>query len=255
MTKPLDPNDREMSLSIVLPVYNEALVLQRNLETIVDWLTRSRMGEGDRWFEIVAVDDGSSDSSPDILREAARRDPRIRVLGLSPNQGKGAAVRVGMLASQGACAIFMDADLSTPLDEIPVLLQALHGGADAAFGTRRAPGASIERNQPWLRRTLGKGFTLLTRILLRSDCNDFTCGFKGFRREAAARIFTRSRLNRWAFDAELVAILAEQKLRIVHVPVRWRHEDDTKVRLFGAVSRSFLELLSVVWRRATGAYK
>jgi dolichyl-phosphate beta-glucosyltransferase len=255
MTIPVASGGHELLLTVVLPIYNEDLVLQRNLGAILDWLTRSRMGDGDFWFEVVAVDDGSIDASPDVLREAARRDPRIRVLTLRPNRGKGAAVRAGMLASKGAYVVFMDADLSTPLEEIPGLLRALDGGADAVFGTRRAPGASIERGQPWMRRTLGKGFTLLTRVLLRSDCNDFTCGFKGFRREAVVKIFSRSRLNRWAFDAEIVAILAVLKLCVVYVPVRWRHEDDTKVRLFGAVVRSFLELLSIVWRRAMGAYK
>ena len=151
--------------------------------------------------------------------------------------------------------MFMDADLSTPLNELPGLLGALDAGYDLVLGNRRAPGSRIERRQPWLRQTLGKGFTFLTQQLLAPGVHDFTCGFKGFRRDASRTIFSRSTLNGWAFDAELVVIAGVHDLKLAQVPVRWHHEDDTKVRLLQAVLGSAWELGRIFIRRMTGGYR
>jgi dolichyl-phosphate beta-glucosyltransferase len=242
-------------LTVVLPVYDEALVLAENLARLVAHLEAARFGGAAGSFEVVAVDDGSRDESHAILTAAASRDPRLVVERLPQNRGKGAAVRHGMLRARGRYVVFMDADLSTPLEELRPLLAALEGGADAVLGNRRSPGSRIERRQPWIRETLGKGFTLLTQFLLVPGVHDFTCGFKGFTHAAAQRVFTRSTLDRWAFDAEVVVIVAEQGLRLAQVPVRWRHEDDTKVRIAGAVVRSLADLVRVRWKRMRGAYR
>ncbi|MGE3171086.1 MAG: dolichyl-phosphate beta-glucosyltransferase [Planctomycetota bacterium] len=241
-------------LSVVLPVFDEALVLEQNLGKVRDWLDAAALMQGRSW-ELVAVDDGSRDRSYAILQQVAAAEPRLRVLQLPQNRGKGAAVRTGMLAAHGRFVVFMDADLSTPLDELGPMLRALEGGADAVLGNRRAPGSRIERRQPWLRQTLGKGFTLLTQFLLVPGVHDFTCGFKGFTQDASQRVFARSTLDRWAFDAEVVAILADQGLRLVQIPVRWKHEDDTKVRLLASVTRSLVDLVKIRWRRMRGAYR
>lgn len=237
-------------LSLVLPIYNEELVLERSLATIVAFA--ERLG---RAFELVCVDDGSRDKSAAILAQAARRDGRIRALSHAKNQGKGAAVRTGMLAARGQLLFFMDADLSTPLEELNGFIGALEAGYDVVLGNRRIAGASVERRQPWLRETLGKGFTFLTQRLLAPGIQDFTCGFKGFRRAAARAIFARSTLDGWAFDAELVVIAQVQGHRLLQLPVRWRHEDDTKVRLVSAVLGSAAELVQILLNRLRGRYR
>jgi dolichyl-phosphate beta-glucosyltransferase len=237
-------------LSIVLPVYNEAGCLARTFAELIPFLE----GLGCS-FEVVCADDGSRDASPAILAEHAERDQRIRVVTLPANRGKGAAVRAGMRAATGAKRVFFDADLSTPLAELPGFLGALDSGFDVAIGNRRAPGADIERHQPRLRELLGKGFTILTRLALAPGVHDFTCGFKAFDGDAAERIFERSTLDGWAFDAELVVIAQELSLRLAQLPVRWHHEDDTKVRLGAAVLGSLRELAVIVVRRARGRYR
>lgn len=237
-------------LSIVLPVYNEEQVLDATFEVLIPFL------EGlDRTFEVICADDGSSDRSPEILARLAQADPRIKVETLEQNRGKGAAVKVGVLAATGERVIFMDADLSTPLDEIVPFLGALDSGYQVVIGNRRAPGSNITRHQPWIRETLGKGFTVLTRILLAPGVHDFTCGFKGFTREAAQKIFRRSTQNGWAFDAELVVISQELGYRLAQVPVKWHHEDDTKVKLGAAVFGSLKELSVISLNRARGVYQ
>lgn len=238
------------SLSFVIPVYNEARVLERTFAELVPF------AEGlDRTFEVVCVDDGSVDASPRILAEAAARDERIRVITLPQNRGKGAAVRRGMLEAAGEVILFLDADLSTPLKECPGFLGALDSGYDVVLGNRRSPGSNVTRRQPWLRERLGRGFTLITRVLLAPGVQDFTCGFKGFRREAGREIFRRSVLDGWAFDVEIVVIAQIHGFKLVQVPVGWRHEDDSKVRLFSAVVRSFGELLQIFWNRLRGRYR
>lgn len=237
------------ALSLVVPVYNEELVLERSLATLRAYAESLGIP-----FELVCVDDGSRDRSAAILAEHAARDPRLRVERHTVNKGKGAAVRTGMLAARGARVVFLDADLSTPLEQMPALLRALETH-DVALGNRRMSGAAIRRRQPWVRQTLGKGFTLLTRLLLASHVSDFTCGFKGFRRDAAQRIFSRSTLDGWAFDAELVAIAHAQALSIAQVPVHWHHEDDSKVRVLHAVGSSLRDLLVIAARRVSGRYR
>jgi dolichyl-phosphate beta-glucosyltransferase len=247
---PRPDSESPPELSVVVPVFDEELVLERSLGELTAFLTAFG-----RPFEVVCVDDGSRDASPRVLRDARARDPRIVVLTQEHNRGKGAAVRAGMLAARGELAVFMDADLSTPLEELRALVAALESGADVAIGNRRAAGAVITRRQPKLREWLGRGFTLVTRVLLVPGIEDFTCGFKGFRRAAARAVFERSTLDGWAFDAELLAIARAHGLRVAQVPVRWRHEDDSKVRLVRAVLGSSRDLARILARRLSGAYR
>lgn len=237
-------------LSVVLPVYDEARVLEATFAELVPRL--EALGKS---FEIVCVDDGSSDDSWAILERLAAADERVRIDRLPRNQGKGAAVRKGMMAAEGELQLFMDADLSTPLDEMAGFLGALESGYDVVIGNRRGPGARITRHQPWIRETLGRGFTVVTRVLLAPGVHDFTCGFKAFRREAAREIFARSSLNGWAFDAELVVIAHARGLRLAQVPVAWHDEDGTKVRVLQAVLGSLRELGVIGWKRLKGDYR
>jgi len=237
-------------VSIVLPIYNEASVLEENLGRVVE-----HMQSLGRSFEVLCVDDGSSDASVSILEAFQARDARLRFHKLPSNQGKGAAVRQGMLLAEGEAVLFMDADLSTPLGEVAGFLDALDSGYDVVIGNRRAPGSEITRHQPWIRETLGRGFTMLTNVLLAPGIRDFTCGFKAFEQTACRSIFQRSSLNGWAFDAELLVIAKEQGLKLAQVPVAWHDEDGTKVRILNAVLGSLKDLVWIASKRIRGQYR
>ena len=250
-------------VSFVVPVYNEERVLEASLGELATYLDGLCAGPGRAaGWELVLVDDGSTDRSIACIERWLAAHPEahagpgraVHLHRLPHNRGKGAAVRHGMLAATGTYRFFLDADLSTPLAESPRFLGALETGHDVVLGNRRVPGAHITRHQPWLRQTLGRGFTLLVNFLLAPGVQDFTCGFKGFRARAAQEIFERSTLDGWAFDAELVVIAQVRSLRLAQVPVSWHHEDDTKVRLVSAVLGSLRDVGRITLRRLAGRY-
>lgn len=245
-------------LTFVVPVFNEERVLPTSLRTLADFLDAfvAEAGRAPRAWQLLLVDDGSKDGSVALIEAFQQDHPDLQVdlRRLPENRGKGAAVRDGMLHAAGEYVFFLDADLSTPLDETAGFVGALESGYEVVIGNRRVPGAQITRHQPKLRETLGKGFTLLVNLVLAPGVHDFTCGFKGFTNAAAKTVFERSSLDGWAFDAELVVIAQAQNLKLAQVPVRWHHEDDTKVRLVAAVLGSLVELAQITWRRWTGKY-
>jgi glycosyltransferase involved in cell wall biosynthesis len=237
-------------LSVVVPVYNEESGLRDTLATVGRRLAELRPGD----FEIVVSDDGSRDRSAAIATEMAKELP-IQVLRAESNRGKGAAVRAGMLAAKGDPVFFFDADLSTPLAEMAPFLAALESGADVVVGNRKHPDARIERPQPWLRVRLGLAYTRLTNLLLGLRVGDFTCGFKAFRASAAHAIFSRQRLERWSFDAEILFLAHRLGLRVKELPVTWSDRPDSRVRVGSAMVKSFAELLAIRRNAARGLYR
>ncbi len=236
-------------VSLVVPAYNEEKRLGANLPRMLKYF--EDLG---RPFELVVVDDGSTDATAQIVEDASRSCAGIRLLRHEKNMGKGHAVRTGMLEAAGDYVIFTDADLSTPIDTADEFLKYLSNGSDVVVGNRRMRESNLETRQPWHREFLGRIFTRMTRFLLRSPVSDQTCGFKGFKRRAAAEVFGRQRVFDWAFDAEILYIAARRGFRVKQLPVTWRDEPGSKVRVIAACARSFFSLL-VIWRNGiTGRY-
>jgi dolichyl-phosphate beta-glucosyltransferase len=230
-------------ISVVIPVYNEAGCLPEHVDVLRPLLQSL---SPDDW-EIVLVDDGSSDGTGDVIARLAQ-DPRVRGAAHPRNLGKGAAVRTGVLASRGAAVLMCDADMSTPPATLREFLAALQQGADVVIGNRKSGAARIERWQPPLRVWLGLGFTRLANGLTGLSISDYTCGFKLFRGPAGRELFMATETPGWSFDVEILLRAARAGLVVREVPVTWRHVDDTRVRIARDVLRSFSELLSI-WRR------
>jgi dolichyl-phosphate beta-glucosyltransferase len=236
-------------LSIVIPAYNEARRIGPSLERAVSVLNHL---EPDH--EILVIDDGSSDGTLQVAAAAAAGAARFRGLSNERNLGKGGAVRRGMLEAMGEYILFCDADESTPMAALEGFLPRIAEGAAVIIGTRKDARARIERHQPWLRESMGKGFTWLAQRLAGVRVTDFTCGFKLFRRDAAQDIFSRQTLRDWSFDAEVLFLAAHLGYRIVEVPVIWSHDADTRVRLARDTWDSLRGLLEIHRRRRAGAY-
>jgi dolichyl-phosphate beta-glucosyltransferase len=237
-------------LSVVIPVYNETHRLSRTFLQFVDFFRTQ-----DYSYEFVIVDDGSTDGTAALARQLMDGVSNVRILEERPNRGKGRAVKVGMLAARGEIVLFCDADLSTPLSELDKFWEWFDKGYDVVIGSRKMPGANIQRHQPLWRESLGKVFTWLTNTVATKDISDVTCGFKCFTHQAAQQLFSRSVVDDWSFDAEVLFIAQRLGYRIKEVPVRWHDEPGTKVRLLKDALRSLRGLATIRLNALGGRYR
>ena len=236
-----------LSLSYVVPAYNEEERLGDSLAKLIAYSAAQPYA-----VEIVVVDDGSADRTAEIATAAIADLPDGVSAKLSRhevNRGKGAAVRTGALAASSDVVLYLDADLATLPDQTPKLLAALAAGADVAIGSRVRPeGGDMRASQPAWRRVGGRLFALLRRRLLLSDIKDTQCGFKAFSRPAAQAIFSRQRLDGWAFDAELLYLAHRLGYSVVQVPIEWHHVEGSRFKLgAGSAYREVRDLMRVRW--------
>ena len=216
----------DLLLSLVIPAYNEEKRIGSSLAQIIAYFQRNGYS-----YELIVVDDGSTDRTVEIVKEPIAGIQNGRLL-CARHGGKGAAVRKGMLSAEGQYVFFTDADLSAPITELDKLLEQLKQGYKVVIGSRKIAGANVEVHQSWLRESMGKVFTWLTNVILTKNISDATCGFKGFSRAVAQEIFSRQQLNGWCFDAEVLFLAQKYGYSIKEVPVRWRNDPATKVNLF-----------------------
>lgn len=224
-------------LSLVIPAYNEEAILEKNLSTVISFLKKKNYT-----WEVVVADDGSSDTTREIVKKLSSKG--VRLTALKENQGKGAALKRGVLSAKGEYIVFTDADLSVSISYLDILLTALRN-SDVAIASRRIKGAVIKRHQPFAREVMGRVFTLLTQIVVGSRIPDFTCGFKGFRRNAGLKVFSRSIVKRWSYDAEIIFLSKKFGYSISQIPIVWENREDTRVRLGSAVITSFVDLIKI----------
>ncbi|MFH1171026.1 MAG: dolichyl-phosphate beta-glucosyltransferase [bacterium] len=236
-------------LSIIIPAYREAAVLRGSLESAI------RFFEGKGFaYEIIIVDDGSPDDTAAIAEGVAKDVAAVSVLRMPKNRGKGAAVRLGMQNARGRYALFMDADYSTPIEEVDALLRKAEQGADVVMGSRYLPESQIMKKQPFLRRVMSRAGNLLFRLVLGMRYSDTRCGFKLFSERARTLLFSRQTLERWGFDTELLAIAGLHHLRVVEVPVRWT-DHAGRPRFFQDSLRSLREIWHIKRRLRSGDYQ
>jgi glycosyltransferase involved in cell wall biosynthesis len=232
------------ALTIVLPCYQEAERLPAALE---GYLAHFATGGAD--VELLVVDDGSTDQTLAAAEAAAGRDRRVRVLRCPAHRGKGFAVRTGMLAGRGDRLVFTDADGSYGPDEVERVLRALDG-APVAIGRR----GDLETSGPLLRRLASRVFNRAMRRLLGLPFRDTQCGLKGFRREAAKELFGRTRVDGFAFDAEVLFLARRLGLTVAEVPVSPEMREGSKVRLAVDAVRMLRDTWRVRRAAAAGAY-
>jgi len=240
----------QLYLSLIIPAFNEEARIGKSLDRILSFLQRQSYSS-----EVIIVDDGSQDRTSELVRNRLGKDSRIRIYQQPHNLGKGEAVKQGMLLGNGEYLFFSDADLSVTIETLPDFLTHLENQFDVAIGTRQIAGAAIEVHQPFYREFLGKMYTRLTNWILGLRITDFTCGFKGFRRQVARDLFSRQRLKNWGFDAEIFYLAQLKGYRVREVPVTWRDDRATKVRLCRDSFRSFIELLQIRIYDAQGKYQ
>ncbi len=211
-------------LSIIVPAYNEEQRLPATLDRMREYLDGH-----DEPYEVLVVDDGSTDSTLALARSVAETWPQLQVLALPANEGKGAAVRLGMLSAHGEHRVFSDADLSTPIEEIERLRARLQGRCAVAIASRALPESTIAVHQPGRREVMGRTYNRLLRVAALRGLHDTQCGFKAFTAEAAVACFEPLRTLRFGFDAEVLLRARRKGWTVAEVPVRWEHKEDSRV--------------------------
>ncbi len=239
------------SLSIVIPAYNEQVRLPETIRRIEYYIGSLNLP----FHEILIVNDGSTDGTLEATREFTEENPRIRVLSNPGNKGKGYSVRHGMLEARGEWSLFTDADLSAPIEELEKLwCAASRERTEIAIGSRALDRSLIGVHQPGIRETAGKFFNRVMRMTIGLPISDTQCGFKLFRSDAARRIFSRQRIERFGFDVEVLYIARRLGYRIAEVPVRWNHAEGSKVGMFTGL-HAFAELAIIRANAARGLYR
>jgi dolichyl-phosphate beta-glucosyltransferase len=197
--------------------------------------------------ELIVVDDGSTDRTAEVVETHAAEDPRVRLIKLEA-RGKGSAVRAGVLAATTQWALVMDADLSTPLDALTPLADAIDAGYDVAIGSRGLASSNIVEHQPVYRELAGKTFNVFVRQATGLPFRDTQCGFKLFRLETSRTLFEHQRSEGFAYDVEILLDAVSRGLSVAEVPVTWVNDRQTRVKFFGASMAMTADLFRIVHR-------
>ena len=212
-------------LSVIIPAHNEAERITKTLRAVHTFLRTK-----DYAWQIIVVDDGSTDLTASIVHNAAAIIPNLSLLQLTSNLGKGAAVKAEMLHAKGDARLFTGADNSTSVAQVDKLLPFLQEGYDVVVGSRRIDGAIIHKEQSPLRELLGACFRVLVHMLVPLAIKDTQNGFKLFSARAANVLFKRLRTSGWAFDVEILKWSTSLGLRIREVPVEWTNDKRSRLR-------------------------
>jgi len=224
-------------LSLIIPLYNEQKRVKKGLTQIKKFLQTQNFS-----WEIIVIDDGSTDSTSWFVKTFL--DQNTHLIRTAQNFGKGHAIRLGVEVAEGNYINFSDIDLSVPINFTEEILRELKT-ADLAVGSRRLSESQVKKHQNKLRESLGHRFTQLSNFILNLDLTDHTCGFKGFKSSVAKRLFSLQKINRWAFDSEILFLAKKLNFKVKEIPVTWRNDSHTKVNLLSDVFSSFISLLSI----------
>jgi dolichyl-phosphate beta-glucosyltransferase len=239
-----------MHLSVVIPAYNEEKRLPKTLEEIDKYLRNQ-----DYEYEILVVNDGSKDKTAEVVRNQTSVIKNLKLIDNKVNQGKGAVVRQGMLEAKGEFRLFTDADNSTSIDQIEKIWPEFEKSFDIVIASRDIKGAILDPPQPWLRRViLGEGFKIFRKFIVGLwEIEDTQCGFKCFKRKVVEKVFPKCKINRFAFDPEILILAKKMGYKIKEIPVQWKNDPESKVK-FKSIIKMAIDLFRLKWNLIRNKY-
>lgn len=239
-------------ISIVVPAFEEQDRLGDSIHRILSYLAESGI-DG----ELIVVDDGSGDSTAEVAEAACAKFPnaQTKVIRYEENRGKGFAVKTGLLAASADTALFSDADLSTPIEEMPKLIDPITAGAfDVTFGSRALDRSLIGTHQPWRREQGGRVMNLIIKTMSGLPFFDTQCGFKAFNMTKFRPLLDLITIDRFGFDVEFLFVAKHNGLRLAEIPVRWNNVEGSKVSVIRDTRRMFSELNQIRKNAKRGVY-
>ena len=239
-------------VSIVIPAYNESERIVAPLKTVLEFISTTG-----RNAEVIVVDDGSSDDTAKVAESAFSAMPNIQsnVIRYEKNRGKGFAVKTGLMAANADVALFSDADLSTPIDEMSKLVDPImRDECDVAFGSRALDRSLIGTHQPWRREQGGRVMNFIIRTMSGLPFADTQCGFKAFNLTKFRPLLDVMKIDRFGFDVEFLFVANHHHLRLKEIPVRWNDVEGSKVSVFRDTRRMISELNQIRSNARQGAY-
>ena len=237
---------RRMELSVIIPAYNEAERIGSTIKSIDSYLSKKN-----HKYEIIVIDDGSKDDTVEVAKTAG--SDKVRVVSLGGNRGKGFAVWKGLTLARYGIALFSDADMSTPIEDIEKLLPHI-GSHDVVIGSRNLPDSNITKKQPWLRSRLGKTFPFLVRVMVLPGIKDTQCGFKLFTRKAIDAITPYQTIFDFGFDVEILFLTRKAGLNIKEVGVTWANAEGSKVHPIRDSRKMLIDLIKIRLNQINGKY-
>lgn len=246
-------NQQTPTLSIIIPAFEESARIGNSIQKILTYI-----GKEIPAAELIVVDDGSGDDTAKVSEKVFAEFPSAtaRVIRYERNRGKGFAVRTGLSVAAANVALFSDADLSTPIEELPKLIEPIQrGDFDVTFGSRALDRSLIGMRQPWRREQGGKFFNLLVRLLTGLPFWDTQCGFKAFNLQKFRSLLPLMQIERFGFDVEFLYVAYLHNLRLKEIPVRWNHDERTKVSVLRDSLRMFNEVRQIRQNAARGLYE
>ena len=243
--------DSNKDLAIIIPVYNEEKRIERTIHSIKAYLINIQLS-----YEILIVSDGSTDGTVQLINNIIKETKNLRLIHNNINHGKGWVVRQGMLNTKAKIRLFMDADNATSIEHFDLMVPLFSKGYQIVIGSRDskdAVGARQEVPQNFIKRCLGNISNVLIQIMAVRGIWDTQCGFKALTATAAEDIFSRSKIDRWGFDIELLLLAQRLRYSIAVIPVKWINDFNSKVKL-SAYGKTLMELIQIRWWLLTGNY-
>ena len=250
-------NSNGVYLSVIIPAYKEEKRITKTLKEIDKYLSRQdypSTGSG-QVYEIIVVNDGAKDKTAEVVKNIMPEIKNLRLIDNKENHGKGYVVRQGLLEAKGKYRVFTDADNSTSIDQIEKMWPEFEKGLEVVIGSRDIKGSEIAVPQAGWRIMLGNIFNLIVQLVSGLwGIWDTQCGFKGFSAKATEDIFAKCKINRFAFDVEVLVLAKKMGYKIKEIPVRWLNDTESTVG-FKSMVKMLIEVFQIRWNMLTRKYE
>ena len=232
------------NLSIIIPLYNEEKRLKKSLISLIKFIKIKPKKK----IEIIFVSDGSTDLTNKIISVFIKENKKILesfLIKYAKNVGKGYAIKKGILKSKNDWILICDADMSVNPNQFKVWYKnnRIIDKKQAYFGSRRHLKSNVESST--IRRILGLFLILFIRVLFNFRLKDSQCGFKVFHKSYALKIFKKLSSFRFAFDIELIILLKKSKIKIIELPLKWVHQDGSKLSLLYDMPKMIYDIIVI----------